>query len=114
MADGGTVLPRGNGQGARRGSAFRQWNTFVLGWIVRPDRRGRGALGSASSSDQCKRAMGSPARRIARGFQSRVSSSYPCKPDFSGTEADRVVADAFGMYPEFFIFGDHRIHAIEQ
>ena len=33
------------GQGAGRGSAVPQRNTFVLGWIVRADRRGRDALG---------------------------------------------------------------------
>ena len=54
------------GHGAGRGSALPQRNTFVLGWIVRADRRGRGALGSAGASDQCTFAMGSPARRFAR------------------------------------------------
>ena len=62
------------------------------------------------------RAVGNPARRIAwrrascRGYRPAI----PSRLDFSGTEADRVVADAFGMHPELFIFRDHRIHAVEQ
>ena len=46
-------------------------NAFVNGlrsfWVgsIRTDRRGHGALGPASSSDQRERAMGSPAPRIA-------------------------------------------------
>ncbi len=78
VASGGAVLPRAGGHGAGRGAAISQRDTFVLGWIVRPDRRGHGTLGSASSSDQCKGAVGSPARRIARrrascrGYRSAV------------------------------------------
>ncbi len=103
------------GHGAGRGPALPQRNTFVLGWIIRADRRGRGALGPAGASHQRTFAMGSPARRFAwrrasgRGYRPTVPVTR-----ISGTEADRVVADAFGMHPEFFIFGDHRIDAVEQ
>ena len=51
--------------GAGRGSAVPERDTFVLGWIIRPDRRGHHALAAASTSHQCKLAMGSPARRLA-------------------------------------------------
>ena len=65
MAGGGAVPSRAAGHGAGRGPALPQRNPFVLGWIIRADRRGHDTLGPASPSDQCKRAVGSPARRIA-------------------------------------------------
>jgi hypothetical protein len=34
--------------------------------------------------------------------------------DFSGTEADRIITDAFSMHPELLVFRDHRVDAVEQ
>ena len=45
--------------------ALPQWNTFVLGRIVRADRRGHGRWALAGASDQHTFAVGNPARRIA-------------------------------------------------
>ena len=79
MAGGGAVPARGAGHGAGRGPAFPQRNTFVLGRIVRPDRRGHHALAAAGPSDQRKRRDGKPCATAcaAQGFLSRVSSSCP-------------------------------------
>src|SRR3979490_895001 len=49
----------------------------------------------------------------AQGFRSRVLHTCPSHVAL-GAGADRVVADAFGMHPEFLIFRDHRIDAVEQ
>src|SRR6202048_2546524 len=50
---------------------------------------------------------------VAQGFLSKVLPSCP-NHVVSGTDADRVVADAFGMHPELFVFGDDRIDAVEE
>ena len=54
MARGGAVSPRATGYGPGRRSTFPPWNTFVLGWTIRSDGRGRGSLDPPSTSDQCK------------------------------------------------------------
>ena len=74
MARGGAVPARAASTGAGRDSALRERDPFVLGWIIRSDRRGRGALGPASSSDQREGRDGKPCATdcVAQGFLSRV------------------------------------------
>src|SRR5258708_35272447 len=50
---------------------------------------------------------------VAQGFLSKVLPSFP-NHVVSGTDTDRVVADTFGVHPEFFLFGDDRIDAVEE
>src|SRR4051812_7575383 len=108
MAGGDAVSSWAVGYGAGRGSTLPQWNTFVLGRIIRPNQRGRGPLDPASASGRRELAMGSPARRIA---WRRTSCRRYCPAVLIvlGTDANRVIADTLGMHPQPLRFRDHRI-----
>ena len=68
-----------------REEAQRFVNGLRSFWVgsIGPDRRGRGALGHASSSDQRRASDGKPCATacVAQGFRSKVLSSCPRKPD---------------------------------
>jgi hypothetical protein len=108
VAGRGAVPPRAAGYGAGRGPALSQRNTFVLGWIIRADRRGRDTSDAAGASHQHTFTVGNPARWF--GWCRASCRGYRA---ISGAEADRVVADAFGMHLEFILFRNDRVDAVE-
>src|ERR1700748_148842 len=50
----------------------------------------------------------------APGFRAKASLSFRERGMASGADADRVIADALGMYTELLVLGNNRVHAVEE
>ena len=70
-------------------AALRERTAFILGWIVRSDRRGCGAVGDAGSSDQREASDGKPCATGLRGAGlpvDGIASAIRESQDRSGTK----------------------------
>src|SRR4051794_20027574 len=86
---------------------------FGLDQPLQPTKQLRvGRYKSTPSASECG---GKPCARVsvAQGCPSKAYSTSLMSV-FLSAGADCIVADTFGMHPEFLVFGDYRIDAVEQ